>query len=257
MPWRVLAALALFVVIALATNGCSVIGFGVGAISDSTKPDSLTVPGWEVQTVKPGREIKLTLRNGEQLTGKFAGVDPVPQEQYAERYANFRDQRKEEVPLPALGEKINITLNSGVQGERELLGFDYQYVPAQAKKEESPSLMSLQCAISVRQSGDTTSARVLVSDIDRIVDDQGNVVQGKTLAKLASEGQIPFLCAVAIQDSTGHRQIAMEEVERIELKNRKHDKWKCAAIGAVFDVLLLIAAINFDLEFDFSGANVQ
>lgn len=257
MPWRVLAVLALFVVIALATNGCSVIGFGIGAISDSTKPDSLTVPGWEVQTVKPGREIKLTLRNGEQLTGKFAGVDPVPQEQYAERYANFRDQRKEEVPLPALGEKINITLNSGLQGERELLGFDYQYVSVKAKGEKVPSHVSPQCAISVRQPGDTTSGKVLVPDIDRIVDNEGNVVEGPTLEMLASEGQVPFLSTVAIHDLSGRRQIAMEEVERIELKNRKHDKWKCAAIGAVFDVLLLIAAINFDLEFDFSGVNLQ
>lgn len=251
MQGKALLVLALCTVVALAANGCSVIGLGVGAISDSAKPDSLTVPGWEVQTVKPGREMKLTLRDGEQLAGKFAGVDPAPKEQYAERYANSREQTKKEVPLPALGERVDVTLNSGVQGERELLGFDYQYATAKTKGKDVPSPVTSHCAISVRQPGDTTSANVLVSDIDRIVDGEGIVVKGSMLEQLTSEGRVPFLSAIAIHDLSGRRQIGMEQVKRIELKNKKHDKWKFAAFGALFDATLIIAILASEWDFIF------
>ena len=251
MQGKASLTLALCTVVGLATNGCSVIGLGIGAISDSAKPDSLTVPGWEVQTVKPGREIKLTLRDGERLTGKFAGVDSVPEGQYVQRYTVCREQTGKETPLPALGEKIDVTLNSGVQGERELLGFDYQYAAAKTKGKEVPTPVTSHCAISVRHPGNTTSGNVLVSDIERIVNKEGEVIKGPTLERLVSGGQVPFLSAIAIHGLSGRRQIGMEQVKRIELKNKKRDKWKFAAFGALFDVTLIIAALTADWPFFF------
>ena len=247
MQSRALAVFSFLVLVALAAGGCSVIGLGIGAISDSAKPDSLTVPGWEVRTVKPGREMKLTLRDGEQLTGRFAGVDSVPEKQYVQRYTSCRERTGKEAPLPAMGERIDITLNSGVEGERELLGFDYQYTTAKTKGKEVPSPVTSHCALSVRQPGDTTSGNVLVSDIERIVNKEGEVIEGPTLERLVSGGQVPFLSAIAVHDLSGRRQIGMEQVQRIELKNKKRDRWKFAFVGAAFDAALLIAAISFEL----------
>lgn len=245
MQGKGLLALVLCTIVGLASNGCSVLCFGLGAISDSANPDTLTISGWEVQTVKPGKEMKLTLRDGEQLTGRYAGVDSVPEQQYAQSYASYRKQTGKEAPLPSLGEKIDITLNSGVQGERELLGFDYQYATAKTKGKEAPIPVTYHCAISVRHPGDTTSGTVPVSNIDRIVDGKGIVVKGSILEQLTSEGQVPFLSAVAIHDSSGRRQIGMEQVKRIELQKKRNTKWKLAAAGAAFDILLLLAAINY------------
>ena len=54
--------------------GCSVIGLMIGAVSDASKPNQLTIPGWQVQTVKPGAWINITLTGGERLSGKYSGL---------------------------------------------------------------------------------------------------------------------------------------------------------------------------------------
>jgi hypothetical protein len=243
MKYNVLPAMALFLVLAaiVVMNSCSLIGLGIGAAIDSSKPDQVLIPGWVIQKVKPGTQIRVFLNSGDIVSGKFLKVERVQEEEYAERYANSRRQKQEEFLLPALGDDIAITLKSGVYSEREFLGFDYYYAP-QRMEAEKESVPTVPISILVGVKGDTLRGRVPLILVKEILDSYQNVMEVKALEKLASQGQIPFLSAIAIQELDTKRLIALDMVYHIEYKNKKHAKWVGLGIGAAIDVTLIIIA---------------
>jgi hypothetical protein len=230
-------------VMALAVNGCSVIGLGIGAVSDSRKPDSLMIPCCQITTIKPGSEMNVILVEGEPVRGALVSLDSVTAESYAQRYSRYKEDNRADLPLPSLGESVEITLKSGVRGERELVGFDYKYTTKRPKGKITPVATSYNSAMVVRQESDTTLGKVLLSQLNQVTDADGNVIQGETLESMAKSGQLPFLSSLALVDSAGYKHIPMDKVKRVELKNKKHDKWKALVAGAVFDSFLIILFI--------------
>ena len=85
-------------------SGCSLIGLGIGALSDANTPDYTTIPGWEEGNIEPGTEIDILLNNGEQVSGTYIGLEHVLEEEYAEqyteKYAESREILRDEVILP-------------------------------------------------------------------------------------------------------------------------------------------------------------
>jgi len=48
----------------LGMSGCSVSGLIIGVAHDANQPKEATVPSWQVQTLKPGAIIDITLKDG-------------------------------------------------------------------------------------------------------------------------------------------------------------------------------------------------
>lgn len=59
-------------------NGCTLIGFGIGAAADASKPDYQQIPGWQVQSIKKGTAVNVILLDQEVVNGKFLGVRAIP-----------------------------------------------------------------------------------------------------------------------------------------------------------------------------------
>ena len=206
-------------------SSCSLIGLGIGAISDASKPDQATIQNHQLVAIKPGTICYITLRNEERLIGKFIGIDRVPEDEYAENYAKSRKQNRDVVFLPALGDSIILKLTPEKQLKGNLLGFDFNYVAVQLNGGTEPGLVDLR-------------------SITTIMDSDGNLIEGKTIRNLISEGRIPLMSAIVIQnlfqnenDST---RVTMDEVSQIELQVKKSGKLTGFLVGAAVDVAVVI-----------------
>ena len=210
-------------------SSCSLIGLGIGAISDASKPDQATIQNHQLVAIKPGTICYITLRNEELLIGKFIGIDRVPEDEYAENYAKSRKQNRDVVFLPALGDSIILKLTTEKNLKCNLLGFDFNYVAVQLNARTEP-------------------IRVNLGIITTIMDSDGNLIEGETVRNLISEGRIPLMSAIVIQnlfqnenDST---RVTMDEVSQIELQVKKSGKLTGFLVGAVVDVAFFVY-LNF------------
>jgi hypothetical protein len=256
MQYRALFVFGLLVALVLSISNCSVIGLGIGAISDSRKPDTLAISGCEIKTIKPGTKIKVVVHEGEPVRGGFVSLDAVSPDEYVQIYSRFREENRVTFPMPTLGDSVDITLKDGLQGWRRFAGFDYDYVSKKLKHKELPISPATNSAIIVNRWADTTSGKVLVSQVQNVIDVHGNAIKGEILEELASEGELPFMSALLLKNPDGTQQVAMNSVAQIELKNKKNDKWQFLAIGAIIDVFLFLMIYNLDMEFDLSGVNL-
>lgn len=256
VQYRTLFVVALFMAAAaiLGISSCSVIGYTMGAIDDARKPDTSYVPSWNVKIIQPGSQIRVVLNDGDEVIGKYAGLRLVAKEKYAKRYAKYREEKEGEVFLPALGDRITITMKSGRQAEREFLGFDYQYVGMELKENIASKLAASAPIVSVREVGDTASGALFLKNIEKIVDSDGSVTEAKTLARLASEGQIPFLSGILIMKGLVATQVPADKVRQIQVANKKDAKSKGLRTGLALDVaagiVVLIILSSVDIPFE-------
>lgn len=142
-----------------------------------------------------------------------------------------------------MNDSISVTLKSGIHGECTQLGFDYLYEPMNTYPKEKSSYSVQNCVMSLRQIQDTTTLIVAISDIDKIIDKDGNMVKGEILDSLASMGQIPFLSVVAVQDSTGRKLVSIDQINQIETLNKRHAKWIGLGIGTTIDADVITFAV--------------
>jgi hypothetical protein len=239
-------------VILFLTDGCSLIGLGIGAAIDASKPDTVSVPGWRIVKIKPGTKINVLLNTGERMEGKYRGTEPIPPMEYAQRYSSFRENKRSELLLPALNSTITIQSKSGVQGEREILGFDYLRTIDEHDPNIMQSLGISAHAINVRTIGDTTAGQVMVANVEKIIDAEGNVVAGNDLITLSLTSQIPLLSELVLSDPPGKKLIPMDEVHQVEMRNEKNAKWEGLIFGGIVDAVVIIAIMSMDFTPDLS-----
>lgn len=55
----------------LAGSGCSLVGFGIGALSDSNEIERLEISSEQVPSLPKGSHIQIVLKNGQEQEGKF------------------------------------------------------------------------------------------------------------------------------------------------------------------------------------------
>jgi hypothetical protein len=207
-------------------SGCSVIGLCVGASIDNRRPDYDTIPGSHVASVKPGKDIRLTKKTGEQLEGKYLGLGTLADSQYAPLYNECRERYKKEFLLPALGDSIStVTRESGKEYKGEFLGFDNQYIWLRARRWWP------------------NAVRIDMSALDRITDRNGNLIEVGRLISLSSAGEIPALSAVALKADSDTLHIPTLAIDRIEVPVDKNARWEGLALGAVIDVAISAAFI--------------
>jgi hypothetical protein len=245
MKYTIVFGVASLLVVAaiFGINGCSIIGFTIGTISDASKPDTLTVPGWKMELIEVGRPISILLEDGSWVSGRFAGMVRVPEADYATRYSAFRRQKTGQFLLPALGDNVAITLQNGVQGEREFLGFDYHYPAVKEEAEAMSALAAPNYVVSVGSLEDTPTGKVLTSEIDKITHGEGNDLTKEELAELISQGQIPLLSAIAVEQQADTTRVAMDQVCQIDVKAKKTGAKTGFVVGAFIDLIVIAVAV--------------
>src|SRR3989442_4037250 len=112
---------AILAVLALSLAGCSLIGLGIGALVDSHRSKPRSVEGWDLERIRKGARIRLLLRDGSTVSGRFRGVETVAEE-YAARYAAWRGAREAADTMPALGDRVTVGGHSGATDSGSFIG---------------------------------------------------------------------------------------------------------------------------------------
>ena len=185
----------LVVWIAFQVNCASFIGFIAGA---AVGPGKMTIPGWEIVQVKPGKKITVFLKEGQYKRGIYRGISYIPEAKYAEKYAQSRDQNRGEITLPALGEKITIQTTKGGRYENiSFQGFDLE-------------------AVSVKRAGMDKSLTLKLETIQAIQDRDGNPLDIAKIKNLLAAGKIPCLSTIKI---SAIKIISEGKIELIPMDN--------------------------------------
>lgn len=211
----------------IASSGCSLVGLGIGAISDSHQKTA-TLPAWQIETVAKGREVVLSLLDGSTLAGKLEGVVPEPRDEYRTRYASL--SFREGAPrLPALGPGATVKGRNGRSEQCELLGFD-------------PGV------VLIGQAGHAAPARLAFDVVESVSDSQGTTLERGDLVRMASTGAIPLQTSIVVSAESGRRHVPSDQVRQVIVPAKRHGKLTGFLIGAVIDAAVIIAVIASEDE---------
>jgi hypothetical protein len=215
--------------------GCTVIGFGLGAASDSGKTDYQCCTVKELSEKQKGSVIKVIKKNGEELQGKLIGLEKRDEKEYLEDYNQIKKRGINEDSLPALGETLILLISAGKEINCRLVGFDYDGIIV---TEEGSNVYSKGRFQSLKEA--------------EIIDGEGNKIEVPGLERMIETGKIPVLSVLKIQTASGEININPVEISVILMVNKKDGKIKGLVLGAIVDCALLII-INTNLNNSFSG----
>lgn len=233
--------LSLLIFLSFQLSGCMMlIGYGVGAIADASSKKYYPINGeTEFILPKPGTNITLHLKSGEEIKGKYISFVSVPSKGYADLYARAKDLIKDEVVLPALAEKITIVKKTWTprksetsrMKEAEFLGFDYGSIRVWESGRPQPTLLSL-------------------ATIQSLSDQEGHFVNMDLVRRLVSEQRVPFLSSATIRLKSEYREarIDLADIDVIEVNGRRY-RTDFFLVGAIVDLLLEVIYPGFHLWF--------
>ncbi len=186
-----------------ALSGCTLANYGIGSLIDTARtrefgPEVFAPDAPAADTPRLGAEVKLKLRDGEVVTGKYLGVEPLPAEEYAERYARARASQTPRFQLPALGDTVGLRMTSGAELKAEFLGLDHQRsVVVNAE----------------------TPLRVLTTDLREIAGSGGDTVSGEALDSLIINGDLPVVSGLALEVAVEERRRRVKRTRLIPLNS--------------------------------------
>lgn len=219
--------IALFLILSFLAINCITFKLPERKVRQGTSTESkqAIISLSEVEALKPGTRIVVILKTGVLVSGKYAGLSLVPAEEYATSYAKCREQIKEEIVLPELGETVTVITKTGKQHEREFLGFDYGTILTR-----------------VERMGKTRTAKNKMGLIKNIVDSRGNIIELETVRKLISEGKIPLISSgIIVKTKVVPTQINWEDIYQIEVKKKGMPFGAALALAAAAVGLIYIA----------------
>jgi hypothetical protein len=215
---RKVEALGVLGLAALLTAGCTLVGYGIGALIDKGHPAGFkVVDGWPLKQVRKDTDVRVFLRDGREVKGVFRGLSESDEE-YGPRYAEGRERHLPALVLPEIGERVRVITASGWQ-EGTFQGFDFA---------------SLSLA--------TPKTRWLpFRGVGRLVSAGAAGVAGSELARLAVEGELPLRPRMLVGDEA----LPLETVRSVEAwQHGNKGKLIGALVGAAIDVVIVAAVIS-------------
>lgn len=206
-------------------GGCTLVGYSAGAVVDAGNrrllvPDSLPV-------LQPGAQIKVKLRDSTEMAGTYRGIEPLPADEYAERYTRYRAEVMPRVSLPALNDTVLVALVSGEDRRGKFLGFDPGGVVVES-----------------------TDATVTVSlwAVAQLSAANGPTIDGEILPLLVAPGATPFRSALSLElprrrgtrKQKPSQRIALDQIVTVEVRPTGA-RLAGAAGGVIIDVAVLVA----------------
>jgi len=225
--------ISLFIILSLLTANCTIYDLMPTPKKKlrnraKQKQNIILPPEWH--TIRPGTRIIVLLKSGAQLRGKYLELARVPTEEYTASYAKCREQIKEEIVLPELGETVTVIATNDKHYEFEFLGFDHGSI-----------------LIRFELTGKIRTAKEDLRLIKNIVDSRGNIIGEGEVRRLISEGKISLLSSGIIIKSKGDStQVAWEDINQIQKREKGESSYIVPLIlaGGVICVVVVVEAID-------------
>jgi hypothetical protein len=236
---RVLVAVLSF--LALTQNGCTLIGFVVGEMSDrGSKPVSPSLPPAELTVLRPGSGIQLQLRDGTRVGGRYKGLDFTRPESYPARYEAAVRESGAESPLPALGAGARVVLGNGDAIEGELLGLGPGFVSVRTTRGKEKVLA--------------------LAGVRSVTDAAGRSASLASLQALIAERRVPLIAGLKMDVTPGGRQVVpYDEVVTVTVVGRSHTGRNSGLLlGAIVDVAVVaLAAYQMSQPWESSSSSTS
>lgn len=250
------AALAGCVIMGLSATGCSVVGYGAGAVIDHSRPDKEYLDGWQIGKIETGREMIVHLKDGSSAAGKYEGLVALPDSDYAANYSLFQSAESPPLILPPLGDTVKIKVKQQPEREYRFRCFIYKY-DGTAHTMESSQGAKYQFILAESIAGGVLEQICLI-DLDRIETGEGMMGKGDLIGELAEHGKIPLKTAALVKSSfDGGRLFPVNSIAKVETTRIKNAKITGLKMGLVVDILaaaglIYFAATLYDGEWEFS-----
>lgn len=221
-----LELIPVIIIFTLLTSCCSLFGLGLGALVDADSPVEYdTLSTGDAAALKSGDAVKVIQRDSSDVCGTYLRIYRVPLESYASAYEPVVASGAEKYSLPALGERVHVSLaRDGQMYEGTMLGFGNRRMWIQADSCDS-------------------SARIPLTSIAEI-SSNGRFYSAESISSRLESGEIPQLFGIAVEDSTGLVQVPMERVARILVRDTPNSMLTGFCVGAALDVTALVVMVR-------------
>jgi hypothetical protein len=227
------------VLIPLLSSGCSLIGFGIGAVTDSANRWTPGALPSAVDSLSPGEELRVRTRDSVISEGTFLGKGLGPDNHYSQRFEAWRASRAEgNDSIPHFGVSIEIV----AQGlKRELLfrgtfaGFDPGVIRIESPRGDGIKGVKLEFVNEVR---DSLAERLAGKEVLTRIVSSG--------VPCASDLVAPSIFIAGSPKSS----IPLDEITKLEVAVSGNAKWVGLGIGAGVDIIVgAIAVAAFTTSF--------
>jgi len=237
----------LILIVVLYSNSCTVMFGLIGNTEDRTTPDVAdTVTVSELEKIKVGSQVIINLKDESIISGKYLGIDSIPNKEYAEKYVELQKQMPEGSFLPSIGDTISCVTEYGRNDDIKFLGFIENNIVLSFIQFHKPEKLRLEHLI-------------------KIMDKHGNETEGETVRNLMAEGKIPvlFLSRISIKEHieqkdvhgedidsiVGKKLIYINDIDRIQTKAVKQTTRNLAITGCIIDLGIIAGVVWFMIAF--------
>ena len=221
-------------------SGCSVVGYGVGSVVDSSNRDTAWVEGSSVLRVEHLDTTRILMKDGTRLEGRNLQEAHLPKKMYEERYLEAVESGN--LTLPRLYDTVDVRRIPGISAKRtvsgKFLGFGIDTIASEG-------------AVKVMLGSELKT--IGLSTVESIKDRHGREWEGRTLNEHVE--QIPLDCAIQLNLAGGDTLLAVSEIDSVLAPGKSGWRWVGLGIGATVDAVAigyLIYYLAHPLHFEFS-----
>ncbi len=204
---------------ALLLSGCTVIGMTIGSEMDRAIRREATGSAMRVISLKPGRSITVTQKNGQEMTGVYEGLRQRPASEYVPLYEEARANLFK-TTLPVVGDTLSVTLWTGKIMEAPLIGFGLQHMWLKSPKENSLTNIPL-------------------SDITRIRNNRGVAFDSLKQRSMMAEDGMPSVMIVLLRQDSGDANIPTDSISRVHVHGKSQYWLIGGGVGLIIDYAVL------------------
>ena len=210
--------------LSLQFTGCTAIGYGVGAFIDSRGSHRLRqVEARKRFALENGVRVRLVLRDGSDVRGRYAGLVRVAAASYADRYEAWRAGQGD--AAPRIGEEVRIERANGHVRRAEFAGFD-------------------NAGVSVRGGNPNRPPVVAWEELAALTSPRGTLT-GDELRVARDAGALPLAVMLAVRTPDGARRLVdPQDVAGVDATPPQHAAIYGATLGLTADIVVLIVTIR-------------
>lgn len=202
--------------------GCSLIGFGLGAMSDSSNRAGEVIPFSELRMMRIGTGITVLMRDSRRIEGDYLGMKEQGVGEYSEYYDGAVTGLRAEGHVPSPGDSVTFALrNTPWLKERGKF------------RGVNPGAMV------VNQSG----RRVFVSDLNLLTDDSCANVDLSAFSALVREEKLPLVTkSILLEVTKDTTELPAVDIVQVEITGgARVGKFIGLGIGAAIDAIAIAA----------------
>ena len=206
--------------------GCTVLGFGTGAMIDSGKPDKEILLPEGAPNLGSGDDVRISLVDSSFTDGTYEGKAYLDSSVYAARYAKFRQSMSSSTTFPNLGDTLRATLKPGKSQMTYLFcGFDLK-------------------SMDVQVPGQPNIGKMPFRRLSTLESKSGENLQPDMLESMSTKNQLPHNISLLVRTKHDTIHVPYDDIRFIEKANSKNAKWIGLGVGFVIDAVAIISISN-------------